>query len=403
MHGGSPDESSRCGGPILDDGSTCAVNVAMLLEMAAEGMGDRVAFGPRAGGLTYAELLDRAKRTATVVRQSGAERVGLLDQNSEAVPQLLFASAIAGVPFAPVNYRLADERLKAVAGRLAPALVVAEEGAARPRRRRRRAHRGASPGAARPRREPPSRAPMPTPTREQVAVWLFTSGTTGEPKAALLRHRHLVSYVLSTVDFMSSGEDEAALVSVPPYHIAGIAAILTGDVRRKADRLPAPVRRRRVGPPGRGRGGDPRDGRADDARPHPRRDRSSAGDRLPDTGPPVVRRGADACPRHRAGDGPAPARGVRQRLRPHRDELDDRRARAGGPSAGRTAARTRRCAPGSGRSAGPSRRWSWRSAARMARRCRSGRRARSSSGASRSPVSTSVASALTEDGLVPDQ
>jgi acyl-CoA synthetase (AMP-forming)/AMP-acid ligase II len=63
---------------------------------------------------------------------------------------------------------------------------------------------------------------------EQVAVWLFTSGTTGEPKAALLRHRHLVSYVLSAVDFMSSGEDEAALVSVPPYHIAGIATILTG-------------------------------------------------------------------------------------------------------------------------------------------------------------------------------
>ena len=109
MHGGSPDESSRCGGPIVDDGSTCAVNVVMLLEMAAEGMGDRVGFGPRAGGLTYAELLDRAKRTVTVVRQSGAERVGLLDQNSEAVPQLLFASAIAGVPFGPVNYRLADE------------------------------------------------------------------------------------------------------------------------------------------------------------------------------------------------------------------------------------------------------------------------------------------------------
>jgi fatty-acyl-CoA synthase len=203
------------------------VNVAMLLEMAAEGMGDRVAFGRKADGLTYAELLDRARRTATVVQQAGAERVGLLDQNSEAVPQLLFASAIAGVPFAPVNYRLADDRLQAVAARLAPALVVAEEGAVGrvadvagltvvPRQdllaRTRAADRGADTHT-----DP-----------EQVAVWLFTSGTTGEPKAALLRHRHLVSYVLSTVDFMSSDEQEAALVSVPPYHIAGIAAILTG-------------------------------------------------------------------------------------------------------------------------------------------------------------------------------
>jgi acyl-CoA synthetase (AMP-forming)/AMP-acid ligase II len=60
-----------------------------------------------------------------------------------------------------------------------------------------------------------------------IAVLLFTSGTTGEPKVAVLRHRHLASYVISTVEFMHAEEDEAALISVPPYHIAGIAAIMT--------------------------------------------------------------------------------------------------------------------------------------------------------------------------------
>ena len=62
---------------------------------------------------------------------------------------------------------------------------------------------------------------------DEVAVLLFTSGTTGAPKAAVLRHKHLVSYILSSVEFASAAEDEAALVSVPPYHIAGIAAILS--------------------------------------------------------------------------------------------------------------------------------------------------------------------------------
>src|SRR5581483_6869534 len=62
---------------------------------------------------------------------------------------------------------------------------------------------------------------------DDIAVLLYTSGTTGEPKAAVLRHRHLASYVISTVEFMNAEEDEAALVSVPPYHIAGIAAVLT--------------------------------------------------------------------------------------------------------------------------------------------------------------------------------
>jgi acyl-CoA synthetase (AMP-forming)/AMP-acid ligase II len=54
-----------------------------------------------------------------------------------------------------------------------------------------------------------------------IALLLFTSGTTAEPKAAVLRHEHLCSYVLGSVEFASAAEAAAALVSVPPYHIAG--------------------------------------------------------------------------------------------------------------------------------------------------------------------------------------
>jgi acyl-CoA synthetase (AMP-forming)/AMP-acid ligase II len=60
-----------------------------------------------------------------------------------------------------------------------------------------------------------------------IAVQLFTSGTTGVPKAAILRHEHLVSYILGSVDFMGAEEHEATLVSVPPYHIAGISAVMS--------------------------------------------------------------------------------------------------------------------------------------------------------------------------------
>ncbi|RIK89576.1 MAG: AMP-dependent synthetase, partial [Proteobacteria bacterium] len=62
---------------------------------------------------------------------------------------------------------------------------------------------------------------------DAIAVLLFTSGTTGAPKAAVLRHRHLVSYVLAAVEFGAAAADEAALVAVPPYHVAGIAAVLS--------------------------------------------------------------------------------------------------------------------------------------------------------------------------------
>ena len=211
-------------------------------------MAERLAVGGRADGVAYEELLDRARRTAAVLTAAGVERVGFVDVNSVLLPQVLFGAGIAGLPFAPVNYRLADDRLRAVARRPGA-------GAGGGRRRRGRAASPAStasPSSATPTSRPQVAAATgddgPALTDpDEVAVWLFTSGTTGEPKAALLRHRHLTSYVLSTVEFMGADEDEAALVSVPPYHIAGVAAILSGLFSgRRIVYLPA-VRRRPSG------------------------------------------------------------------------------------------------------------------------------------------------------------
>jgi acyl-CoA synthetase (AMP-forming)/AMP-acid ligase II len=58
-------------------------------------------------------------------------------------------------------------------------------------------------------------------------VIIYTSGTTSAPKGVLLRHSNLVSYVLSSVEYAGAGEEEAALISVPPYHIAAVANVIT--------------------------------------------------------------------------------------------------------------------------------------------------------------------------------
>jgi acyl-CoA synthetase (AMP-forming)/AMP-acid ligase II len=60
-----------------------------------------------------------------------------------------------------------------------------------------------------------------------VAIQLFTSGTTGAPKAALLRHEHVMSYILGSVEFGAATPEEALLLAVPPYHIAGISSLLS--------------------------------------------------------------------------------------------------------------------------------------------------------------------------------
>jgi acyl-CoA synthetase (AMP-forming)/AMP-acid ligase II len=203
------------------------VNISLLLEMAADAFGDRVAVGSGPDGLTYAGLLTAARRAAALITEAGAERAGLVDESSAAQPVLLFGAALAGRVFAPVNYRLADDRLRALAARTAPALIVAGASDA-PRLA------GLDGVTVLPRERfwsgldrYPAAAGTPDLTGDEVAVWIFTSGTTGTPKAAVLRHRHLFSYVTATGDLGSAGPDEAALVSVPPYHIAGVAAVLT--------------------------------------------------------------------------------------------------------------------------------------------------------------------------------
>ncbi len=203
------------------------MNVMMLLDMARSGHGDRVALVSGGERLTYAELFAAAGRGAALLRDSGARHAALLDESSPALPVLLFASSWAGMPFVPLNYRLAAGELDALLARVEPAhLVRGAEG-----RRNFLLH---ALGDAETTQAEWGMDP------DEIAVLLFTSGTTGPPKAALLRHQHLVSYILGSVEFGAAGEDEATLVSVPPYHIAGIASILSSVYAgRRLVQLPA--------------------------------------------------------------------------------------------------------------------------------------------------------------------
>jgi fatty-acyl-CoA synthase len=202
----------------------------MLLDMAADGFGDRVAVGSIGTGTTFVDLRDRARRAARWIaeRRPAVENVVVVDTNSDAVPILLFGSGIAGVPFAPLNYRLADAQLAALLARTAPSVAIVDDKVA--------ARVGAIEGVELVERADFLAALDATEPvvdefgfdPDDIAVLLFTSGTTGEPKAAVLRHRHLASYVVTTVEFMGADVSEAALVSVPPYHVAGISAVLSG-------------------------------------------------------------------------------------------------------------------------------------------------------------------------------
>ena len=203
------------------------MHLSILLDMAAEAMPDRIAASSAQGAVTYAELRERARSLAVSLGQQPGERTVFLGVNSLAVPLTLFASALAGTSFTPLNYRLTDPDLRKIAERAAPGVAIVDddmvhriEGVPDLRIVTRSEILAMSLSGV-------GDELVSIPDPDDIAVLLFTSGTTGEPKAALLRHTHVTSYVFETLDFASAEEDEAALVSVPPYHIAGISSAVS--------------------------------------------------------------------------------------------------------------------------------------------------------------------------------
>jgi len=217
------------------------MNIALLLEMAADAAPDRIGLVCDGKRWTYTELLAAARGAFELIEQSGAQYVALLDESSEAAVIALFGAALAGVPYCPLNYRLADADLSALLGRIAPALVVGDES---------RVSRiaGDQGHTVLSREEFVAKAQELVPQGEDrvydpgegIAVQLFTSGTTAAPKAAILRHSNLLGYILVTVEFAAADEADAALVVVPPYHIAGISALMSSIyANRRIVMLPA--------------------------------------------------------------------------------------------------------------------------------------------------------------------
>lgn len=190
------------------------MHLASLVDMIESGFADRVLLDDSVTGSQLASLVRRG-----AAGLAGFDALVYAGENHPLLPAALLAAAYAGVSFVPVNYRLDDVQLNSLIARQGRARVLADE------RTVTRIDGAVSFDdwlQALPESERPA-----ADNEDAVAVVLFTSGTTAEPKAALLRHRHLMAYLLSTIEFGSADEREAMLVVVPPYHVAGIANMLS--------------------------------------------------------------------------------------------------------------------------------------------------------------------------------
>jgi acyl-CoA synthetase (AMP-forming)/AMP-acid ligase II len=199
------------------------MSISLMLEMASSANPERPAIVADDIRLTAEELSTLADGGAGVIASSGARHVAYVGTGGAMLPLLLFSAARATVPVTPLNYRLSADGLRALIDRLPDVLVVVDDeyrdavgagyqvlGSAEFVEAARTA-------------EPVAEFADP----DAVAVVLFTSGTTSRPKAVELTHNNLTSYVTGTVEFDSANAGDAALICVPPYHIAGVSAALS--------------------------------------------------------------------------------------------------------------------------------------------------------------------------------
>jgi len=190
----------------------------------------RTALVHRSTAVTYAELHARVNRLAHSLRAAGirrGDRVAYLGPNHPTYLETLFASGVLGAVFVPLNTRLAgpeiayqlkDSGAKAlIRSSSHDALVDELRGTTDIR-----VHVTVGPeyenllAAA-------SEEPIDEPvTLDDVCIIMYTSGTTGRPKGAMLTHGNLTWNAFNVLVDQDLIADEVALVSAPLFHTAGL-------------------------------------------------------------------------------------------------------------------------------------------------------------------------------------
>ncbi len=184
---------------------------------------------------SYRDLLEQVDRLAAAFRSGGVnhgDRVAFLGLNHPAFLLSLFASARLGAVFVPLNFRLTGPELAYIVNDAGVHTLVAD-GQLQPLAEKIRGevpvHRfvAAEPGAdgweglGELLAGVPLAMPEPV-TPDEVALIMYTSGTTGRPKGAMLTHGNLFWNNVNALHAMDIVADDVTLVCAPLFHIGGL-------------------------------------------------------------------------------------------------------------------------------------------------------------------------------------
>jgi len=195
------------------------MNLADLFEETFRRRREAVALEFQGESWTFGELDERSSRMAHLLAGrglSGGDRLCVLLANGVEVIDLYLACVKLGAIFTPINVLYKEREIRRIVADAEPAAVVAREefsGGAPVWR----AGELSSLASAMPSSRPPFRLGGDTP-----AAIVYTSGTTGTPKGAVLTHQNFAANARSLIESWAITSQDRLLLALPLFHVHGL-------------------------------------------------------------------------------------------------------------------------------------------------------------------------------------
>lgn len=192
---------------------------------------------------TYGEFGDRVRRQAALLRAQGVcvgDRVGYLGFNHPALLETLFAAHTLGAIFVPLNFRLTGQELTFIINDAGIHTLIVDD-ALRPVIEPVRdelccrnfytseseasgwGHLSTARAEAQPLHS------VVSVDQHDVAIIMYTSGTTGLPKGAMLTHGNIVWNNINASLAFGGSRDDVILTVAPLFHIGGLNVMTLGS------------------------------------------------------------------------------------------------------------------------------------------------------------------------------
>jgi len=184
-------------------------------------LGDEPAVSVAGTGLSYAEL--RAAAAAVAAEISGAERVAVWAESTLETIVAAVAVLESGIALVPVNPKLGRSELEHVLTDSNPDVILGAPDQELPGSARRASVDVEARGGD---------LPEPRAGDEDPALIVYTSGTTGRPKGAVLPHRSVASNLDALADAWAWTGDDVLTHGLPLFHVHGLAIGVFGPLRR---------------------------------------------------------------------------------------------------------------------------------------------------------------------------